>query len=382
MTDEDLGSPGGTELDAVAAAVVERAFGVENRRRLLDSYFASHEAVMPANAWKHVYRLLLWVNPTIGLAHAYESDKCQPGKAWFPRSLAFHDWLSTEFGVANDELRDHLDRMFHAALPSLARVESDARLEAAVRHLAPYEGKAMPRPGEDKDLVDLVRGALSAFLTTDPSAAAWQILTERLFTHFGQENKRKNLLGRGFEDTLAAIVAKLPGADGWEIHTRVPISSVPSFNPQDSGEKLAEVDLAMWQKGSARPRRVVVTVKWSIRADRERQFGGDFADYAAYNSAQGGPFDHILVTNEFDAARLRWSCEQTSGHSWLFKHVVHVNPDGVLVAYGTKADPPPSPARLNNKGLPVRVDSSHHLRGFIADERLTSLDAWLARVLG
>ena len=381
MTDGDLGDPSAAELDDVAEAVVERAFGVENRRRLLDNYFAQSEPITPANAWSHVYRLLLWINPTIGLAHCYESDKCQPGKAWFPRSLAFHDWLSTELGIAHDELADQLDRMFHAALPSLARVEGEARRAAAEKHLAPYAGKPMPRPGEDKDLADLVREALAGFLTAEPSADAWQALIERLFTHFGQENKRKNLLGRGFEDTLAAIIAKLPGADDWEIRTRVPVSSVPNFNPQDSGEKLAEVDLAMWQKGRPMPRRVVVTVKWSIRADRERQFGGDFADYAAYNSAQGGPFDHILVTNEFDAARLKWSCEQTSGHSWLFKHVVHVNPDGVLVAYARKADPPPTPPRLNKQGRPVRVDASHHLRGFIADERLTSLETWLSRVL-
>ena len=26
-------------------------------------------------------------------AHGYESDKSQPGKAWYSRSLAFHDWI-------------------------------------------------------------------------------------------------------------------------------------------------------------------------------------------------------------------------------------------------------------------------------------------------
>ena len=41
-----------------------------------------HRADMPPiPAWKHVYRLLLWIDSTTGLAHCYESDKSQPGQA-------------------------------------------------------------------------------------------------------------------------------------------------------------------------------------------------------------------------------------------------------------------------------------------------------------
>ena len=41
---------------------VARAFGAENRNRLIDLYFAEpgRGTVTPANAWQHVYRLLLW----------------------------------------------------------------------------------------------------------------------------------------------------------------------------------------------------------------------------------------------------------------------------------------------------------------------------------
>ena len=75
--------------------IVRAAFGAKNRSRLIDVYFASQRDTVASLAWSHVYRLLLWADQTTGLAHCYESDKCQPGKNWYARSLAFHDWLST-----------------------------------------------------------------------------------------------------------------------------------------------------------------------------------------------------------------------------------------------------------------------------------------------
>lgn len=75
--------------------VVTRAFGAENRARLLTRYFETADTITTANAWEHVYRLLLWIDRTTALAHCYESDKAQPGRPWYARSLAFHEWVST-----------------------------------------------------------------------------------------------------------------------------------------------------------------------------------------------------------------------------------------------------------------------------------------------
>ena len=74
----------GDDPELLPVETVERAFGAENRNRLIDLYFqtSGREEVIPATAWRHVYRLLLWSDPTTGLAHCYESDKSQPGKAW------------------------------------------------------------------------------------------------------------------------------------------------------------------------------------------------------------------------------------------------------------------------------------------------------------
>ncbi|MEY2548085.1 MAG: hypothetical protein QOD64_667, partial [Verrucomicrobiota bacterium] len=71
-----------------AKEVVDRAFGANNRARLLARYFENAGLISPENAWQHIYRLLLWIDRTTALAHCYESDKAQPGRPWYGRSLA------------------------------------------------------------------------------------------------------------------------------------------------------------------------------------------------------------------------------------------------------------------------------------------------------
>lgn len=96
MTDNDELPGLEAEAPGSTSEAVSRAFGVANRERLLDEYFGTTSHLNAANAWQHVYRLLLWIDRTTGLAHCYESDKCQPGRPWYARSLRFHDWFASE----------------------------------------------------------------------------------------------------------------------------------------------------------------------------------------------------------------------------------------------------------------------------------------------
>lgn len=358
-------------------ASVERAFGAANRRRILQEYLDHTGAVSSDNAWQHVYRLLLWINPTISLAHCYESDKCQPHKAWYARSLAFHAWVSEQLAVPPGELREQIDQLFRAALPALARVETETRRRAASRHLEPYADLGMPLPGDDPDLVDLVTGTLAPAL--DRNALDDDLsrqLVERVYTHFARENKRKNLLGRGFEDTLAAVIGRLPGHERWEVRTRVALGSIPGFTAPGELLKGAEADLVMWERKSG-GRRVVVSAKWSTRADRERQFDSDFDDYS--KASAGGVFDYILITNEFDAARLDAACSRVRGNRHLFNEVVHVQPEGVLVAYGTDADSPAPTLPLG--GATGGRRKARELRTHLHNKRLVPLSSWLSKIL-
>lgn len=348
-------------------AAVERAFGEANRRRILEDYFETHEAVSSDNAWQHVYQLLLWINPTISLAHCYESDKCQPHKAWYPRSLAFHAWVSEQFGVHPTLLHEDLDWLFRSALPELAHVEVEARRSAALKHLSKYAPHDMPLPGDDAELIDVVRSSLGPALDIghfDEDRA--RTLVEQIYGHFAQENKRKNLLGRGFEDTLRSILLRLPGTERWEVRTRVSLGDVPGFASHGAVLKRAEIDLALWERTSG-GRRILVSAKWSVRADRERQFESDFRDYVTANS--GGLFEYVLITNEFDAARLDAACTKVSGNQYLFERVVHVNPVGVLVAYGSEANQASAGSARGRK--------ARQLRGHLETQRLMALESWL-----
>jgi hypothetical protein len=346
------------------AAVIDRAFGAENRSRLLEKWFSSEGAPTPSDAWKHVYRLLLWIDRTTGLAHCYESDKSQPGKPWYPRSVAFHGWLSDELDIPPLELGGRVDWLFQRAIEDLARRlvrQRERASELGPDHQAPFGGKEFPIPGDDPELVSIISRGLARYLTENPSTEVWREISERIQAHYGQDNKRKNLVGEGFEDVIAAIVSRIPG-HSLEVSTRKSLEDVPGFHRPRAGEKGKKVDVVVIDPETQF--RTLVTIKWSVRADREEQFESDFKAYERLESA-GNPFGYALVTNEFDPARLLAACDKPLGNQKLFSDVVHVNPEGVLATYG------PSPRR-----------SAKHVVSRIAEGRLSSLAAWLLKLTG
>jgi len=343
-----------------ARAAVSRAFGAENRGRLLERYFADRPFASAGEAWKHVYRLLLWIDPTIGLAHCYESDKSQPGRPWYERSLRFHGWLSGQLGSSPADLATSVDWLFRQAANDLARGISERRAQLAAEQRAPYEGQGFPEPGEDPELEALILEALSPWLREKPPRSVLRDLAEQIHEYTRLENKRKNLVGEGFEDVLAALLQRLPRSRISSLHVRSYLHEIPGFFEAPGGEKPRKVDLAVLS-GPER-RRSLVTVKWSIRADREEQFGSDFAIYARLEKA-GNPFDYVLVTNEFDPARLSAACRRQREGAPLFTRVVHVNPNGVLAAYGENL-------RQSFAKIPELVE----------DRRLMSLEDWLLRL--
>jgi hypothetical protein len=335
--------------------VVERAFGASNRARLLARYFEAAPRVSAVNAWQHVYRLLLWIDRTTALAHCYESDKAQPGRPWYARSLAFHDWLSRELNVAPSALAEQIDWLFREAVKDLARRVTTRHSAAYQRQREPYAGRSFPEPGEDPELAAIIREVLGDWMNPEPPPQVIADLTRRIHTHLAQENKRKNLVGEGFEDVLAAILGRLNFETSLEVRTRIALHDLPGFHRPAPSEKIKKVDLGLLNRGL----RTLITAKWSIRADREEQFMSDFQTYERLESA-GEDFAYVLVTNEFDAARLRAACERRRQNAPLFTHVVHINPAAVDVVY----------RGAQSEGA-VAV-GEHITRG-----RLISLETWL-----
>lgn len=339
---------------------VSAAFGEKNRAKLIQRYFSTEGSapLTPDNAWAHVYKLLLWADRTTALAHCYESDKCQPGKNWYARSLAFHDWLSTSLSADPSAVATHIDWLFiHATRDLIAEVVRNASRVARVaeRQLEPYVGRNFPRPGEDPELVSLVRKALEPHLISEPSDERWQLLVSSVRQHLTLENKRKNLVGEGFEDVIAEVVRRTCGEKGVQASTRKILQEIPGFSSSKKGEKPNKVDIAI-----VRPEmRTLVTAKWSLRADREKQFVTEFNEYVAAES-DGQPFEYVFVTNEFDPARLMRACEKLAMNAYMFKHVIHINTDALRATYGGKAE-----------------KSMRKVLSYIDDGRLISLSTWL-----
>ena len=202
----------------------------------------------PPNAWQHVYRLLLWVDRTTALAHCYESDKAQPGRTWYARSLAFHDWLSQQFAVAPTNLADEIDWLFRQAVRDLATRLINSRSESYERQRMPYSGRAFPEPGEDPELAAIIRETLQGWLNPEPPAQIIAGLTRRIHTHLSQENKRKNLVGEGFEDVIAAILLQLNFHQSLEVRTRIALHDLPGFHQPAPNEKIKKVDLGLIQR--------------------------------------------------------------------------------------------------------------------------------------
>jgi hypothetical protein len=346
-------------LSATRARRNDKAFGAESRQQLLQEYAETVGDMAAKDAWRHVYRLLLWIDKTTGLAHCYESDKSQPGRAWYARSLAFHDWLSKEFATTPAQLATSIDWLFIRGCERLATVlgrQQEDRARRAEEQRAAYSGREFPLPGEDSEFEGIVSQELKDWLRGTPPPETMRRLTRRLQLYLGQENKRKNLVGEGFEDVLAFLIQQLPTASGRAVKLRQLIQQIPGFGSPPQSEKPKRVDLFV---SGPNDRRVLVSAKWSIRADREEQFASDFDVYAKAENL-GKNFEYVLVTNEFDAARLKAACEKRKLNSFMFTTIVHVSPQAWLATYGN-AD----------------SDSAKAVAQYIRDERLVSLEAWL-----
>ena len=229
------------------------------------------------------------------------------------------------------------------------------RTTAYAAQRASYEGRGFPEPGEDPELVAIIKDVLGKRMREEPSDEEYRTLTRRITVYMTQENKRRNLVGEGFEDVIAAVVRRLPFSNRIEIRNRSLLHDLPGFHPPSPNEKPKRVDLALISGDE----RILVSAKWSIRADREEQFHSDFETYARLESA-GRDFAYALITNKFDAARLKAACERRRQNAPLFSHVVHINPAGMLAAYG-------NPDR----------GASNVVRSHVDNGRLMSLKSWL-----
>jgi hypothetical protein len=251
--------------------------------------------------------------------------------------------------------------MFRQVIKRVADDETRRRVALegkAQAQIAEYR-YPMPVPDDDPELRQIVEPLLIDG-PQRPTDDMIRYVLRRARTHIGNENKRKNLLGRGFEDVLAGIIERLEGAPSLEYGTQTSIQQISGFRAPRDGDKDEKVDLYVVTPSG---RRVLVTAKWSVRADREKQMLGDLRTYIDCESRRE-PFEYVWITNEFDPARLVANATNTESNRWLFDSVVHVCPAALHVVHELDRDVlPKTPAKLKE---------------LLERRRIIGLDDWLS----
>ncbi len=173
-------------------------------------------------------------------------------------------------------------------------------------------------------------------------------------------------IGEGFEDTVAALLRRIPGvADTHEVPGPA-VAARPARLP--ATPRRQQEAPGRPRPGPPRHRAAHAGVVQVERAQRPgRTVRQRLRDYAELEDA-GQDFGYALVTNEFDPARLAAACDMRRQNAPLFIDVVHVNTDGPRAAYAAAAR---SSRRADTGGVARAL-------GHVDSGRLASLDGWAA----
>lgn len=316
-------------------------FGRESRREILARHFAAKPATVD-RAWEFVYRELLWIDGSTGLAHLYESDKAQPGRSvWYDRTVKFTDLLCAEFGgITREQLKIEIDGLFKECLQRLIEsrkktpqkdeialaVAEDAD-EALPEEIVEEAEAASDRTGgyvPDADLVaefaQILASRLNLAMTVAEPVARELVGKARYY--FTVERKRQNVLGEGFEDLLQLLIAKLTTVAPDRIMIRKKADDLPGFAAQHNRDRIEAPDLAVVVGSETK---LLASIKWSLRQDRQKQLSDELDCYAALLSQDSFP-RYILITNEYDPGRLV-NTNALGRRGQAISCMYHVNPN-------------------------------------------------------
>lgn len=335
-------------------------FGKESRVRILKQHLAQAGPFTAASAWQFIYRELLWIDGSTGLAHLYESDKAQPGRPWYDRTVVFTDALCERFGtITRDELKQQIDQLFRACLEQLvaqqggnanaaALVEALTTAEAASEVAEAVIGATGTRDAvaelttstytPDVDLVAEFTAILRehAQLPLPAAEGLARALVARARLYFTVGNKRQNVLGEGFEDLLQLLLTTVSGVPAGLLRMRRRANELPGFQHATTRKRIEAPDLAIVYDGRTE---LLASIKWSLRHDRQKQLSDELDCYVDLLSQERFP-QYVLITNEYDPGRL----VNTAGlnrRGQRIDQVYHVNLEllqGALQGHSSAAD--------------------------------------------
>ena len=298
-------------------------FGKESRVRILKQHLTEASTISAETAWKFVYRELLWIDGSTGLAHLYESDKAQPGRPWYDRTVVFTNMLCERFSnITSEELKHQIDRLFRACLEKLIESRGvtleENELVEALTTLQPSSElteeivQATTDDSQDSESelytpdADLV-AEFTALLVRRASMAQPQAesfareLVAKARFYFTVERKRQNVLGEGFEDLLKILMTNVSHVPENHIVVRQRANKLPGFqNQKTTRERIEAPDIAIVRNHRTE---LLASVKWSLRHDRQKQLSDELDCYVDLLSQDKFP-QYVLITNEYDPGRL------------------------------------------------------------------------------
>ena len=344
-------------------AATDAMFSRLQSRRYVVEYLARCEDVSPETAWSLIYELLLWIDPNNGCAHCGSHPAFDATPIYAQR---FHRWLSEAIELPATALAQKLDQLFRYTLAESALVDSSIsnwtrRTPAA----------AQPESADAPAIFyEQILCTLRPYLLVDPPSTALASLNGRLRDYWSQEKRRMEMRNDVFQFLVGKIICRASHLRLW-IRTEVAPSEIPGFEPNRGNTKDPILDVLVEYPDHRQP--AFIHTAWTLTPGREDQLWDDFKEYVRFDRDQRG-FDHYLITNEFDPARLNAVCDRREANTFIFKHVVHINTDGVLAAYG----PPLAALQGAEKGKAGGNSSMQRVRQQVEQSRLISLSKWLS----
>jgi hypothetical protein len=225
--------------------------------------------------------------------------------------VRFTDKLQELLGAdSRQALKLQLDRLFKDCLEKLLKAKEEARkkgLELDVEEIDTGDA-AEPAVREveayvpDTDLVVAFTTVLKekARLEDEAARALAQDMVAQARHYFTVERKRQNILGEGFEDLLSLLANKVSGVPQGRIKLRSKVNALPGFAAEHKRDRIESPDMAFVTDDHTD---LLVSVKWSVRQDRQKQWADELDCYVEMMSQEPPP-KFLLVTNEYDPGRI------------------------------------------------------------------------------
>ena len=253
-------------------------------------------------------------------------------------SIAFTERLAALLGVDRSGLKIRIDQLFLACLERLveskpkspeaeaivaavAEAGDELGVPAGIVEEATHAAKSEDFIPYAELLAEVAELLVSRAGMDNASAAGLHNIVDRAQFHLTFGSNRQNVLGEGFEDLLRLLALRVAG---------VPVEKICSArkrtNCRDSKESWASPGASnrrtwrSWTAGTA----LLLTVKWSLRHDRQKQLSDELDCYVQLLSQDGFP-EYVLVTNEYDPGRLKNS-SHLSSRGKTVDVIYHINP--------------------------------------------------------